>query len=300
LYQAPGITSIEFLGASIAKSSSHKKLYVTDVCLADDTAYVIAHPVDRAGTNTDRTFLFAVQNDQASLLCEFEMEITGIGSVGKTLFAIDGSSNVLCFEAGKWKEFSDVGDSVPRISAVRVLGKDLYGLTSAGVICLWAGSKWKELTPNDDETYIFDLAIDGKGKMIATGDNGFAAYVVKGKFQRLKLPTSQSLTSVLVLADDKLLLTGWEATALIGNAGKFTSLKTNGRDETFSNSVTWNGKILIAAKTEILELKGTVLSTFAKTPAARLVSHQEHLWKIYDSGVARFEKGRWIGIALKV
>ncbi|WP_155921551.1 MULTISPECIES: hypothetical protein [unclassified Mesorhizobium] len=273
-------------------------LYPTCIALQDAGAYVIAHPIGDGPVDADRTLLFEVRNNVATLIRDFGIEVTGIGCVADSLFAVDGYSGLYRFRDGQWTDLPDVGDPVPRINALRTVAGKLYGLTSEGVICLWQDPAWVEVTPNDDDTYLFDLALDGSGKMVATGDNGFLAYVVNGAFQQIDVPTNASLTSVFALSKDTMLVTGWNATALIGNADQLTQLNVDGRTETLMNSVRWDNKVLIAAGEEILELNGTTLSVFDSTPAIRLTCDGNQLWKQYGRGVDKFESGRWINIPL--
>ncbi|MBZ9863390.1 hypothetical protein [Mesorhizobium sp. CA12] len=273
-------------------------LYPTCIALHETGAYVIAHPIGDGPVDADRTLLFSVQNDVATLIRDFGIEITGIAWLDGSLFAVDGYSGLYRLRDGEWRDLPDVGDPVPRINALRVVGGRLHGLTSEGVICLWQDPAWVEITPNDDDTYLFDLALEGEGKMMATGDNGFLAYVANGAFQTIDVPTNASLTSVFALSRDTILVTGWNATALMGNADQLRQLDVEGRTETLMNTVRWDNRILIAANEEILELKGTTLSVFETTPAIRLTCDGSQLWKQYGRGVDRYENGQWINVPL--
>lgn len=273
-------------------------LYPTCVALHEAGAYVIAHPVGDGPVDADRTLLFEVRNDVATLIRDFGIEVTGIAYVDGSLYAVDGYSGLYRLRNGQWTDLPDVGDPVPRINALRVVSGQLYGLTSEGVICLWQEPAWIEITPNDDDTYLFDVALDGNKKLIATGDNGFLAYVVNGAFQQINVPTNASLTSVSALSKDTILVTGWNATALVGNANQLTQLDVEGRTETLMNAVRWDNKVLIAANEEILELVGTTLSVFDTTLAIRLTSDGKQLWKQYGRGVDRFQNGQWINVPL--
>lgn len=275
-------------------------LYPTCIALDDAGAYIIAHPIGDGPVDADRTLLFEVRNDIATLIRDFGIEVTGIALVDGSLFAVDGYSGLYRLRDGQWTDLPDVGDPVPRINALRVVSGQLYGLTSEGVICLWQNPAWIEITPSDDDTYLFDLALDGSGRMMATGDNGFLAYVTNGAFQQIDVPTNAGLTSVLALSEDTILVTGWNATALLGNADQLTQLDVGGRTETLMNAVCWDNNILIAANEEILELSGTTLSVFETTPAIRLTCDGKQLWKQYGRGVDRFEGGRWINVPLAV
>ena len=273
-------------------------LYPTVIALHETGAYIIAHPIGDGPVDADRTLLFEVQNNVATLIRDFGIEITGIAWLDGSLFAVDGYSGLYRLRDGQWTDLPDVGDPVPRINALRVVAGQLHGLTSVGVICQWQNTAWVEITPNDDDTYLFDMALDGSGNTMATGLGGFLAYVVNGAFQQIDVPTNEGLTSVFALSKDTILVTGWNATALIGDANQLTQLDVEGRTETLMNTVRWNNKILIAANEEILELSGTTLSVFETTPAIRLTCDGKQLWKQYGRGVDRYENGRWINVPL--
>ncbi len=225
--------------------------------------------------------------------------MTGIAHVSGELFAVDADANLHRFAKGKWTDWNDVGEGVPRINTLRAVGESVYGLTSEGVVCEWTGKKWKELTPNDDETYVFDLALDGRGRLTATGDNGFVAVVEKGEWKRVEVPTHANLTSLLALSPKSVLVTGWSATALVGDGTKWTRLDAGRRTATFMNAVTWSDRVLIAADEEILELEGTKLSVFDKAPARRLASDGAALWKHTSDGIARLDGKGWKPVALR-
>jgi hypothetical protein len=196
-------------------------------------------------------------------------------------------------------DWNDVGDGVPRINALRAVRDSVHGLTCEGVVCEWTGNEWKELTPSDDETYLFDLALDGRGRLTATGDNGFFALVEKGNWKRLDVPTNANLTSLLALSPKDVLVTGWSATALLGDGTTWTRLDAGRRTATFLNAVAWSDRVLIAADKEILELEGTKLSVFDNAPARRLASDGASLWKHTSDGIARFDGKGWKPVALR-
>lgn len=275
------------------------KLEPAAIVLGAEGAFVLAHPTTRGQVDVDRTLIFAVQSDEAKLLRDFEIEITGIAHVSGAVFAVDADANLHRFANGTWTDWSEVGDGVPRITTLRAVADRVHGLTCEGVVCEWTGTRWKELTPNDDETYLFDLALDGHGRLMATGDNGFVAFVDQGKWSRLEVPTTANLTSLLVLSPDKLLLTGWSATAFLGDGTRWTEIDAGRRTSTFLNAVAWSNRVLVAGDEEILELDGTRLTLFAETPARRLASDGTALWKHAHDGVAWFDGKRWKPVPLR-
>lgn len=76
------------------------KLAPTAIVLGPEAAFVLAHPTTRGKVDLDRTLVFEVQNDEAVLLRDFELEVTGIAHVSGELFAVDADANLHRFAKG--------------------------------------------------------------------------------------------------------------------------------------------------------------------------------------------------------
>jgi len=262
-------------------------------------AFVLAHPSIAGNVDPVRTLVFSVHDDVATVLRDFEIEITGMALTSAGLFVVDSDANLHRFFDGNWTDWNGVGDSVPRINALRAVEERVYGLTGEGMVCAWTGTTWNQITPSDDETYLFDLALDARGNLVGTGDSGFVGTIVNGAWERLAIPARANITSVLAVSPTSTLLTGWSATALVGDAIGWTSLAVGRRDATFRNAVAWRRRVLIAADQEILELDGSRLAVFQATPVGRLASDGDVLWKQAGAQISRFDGSGWRPISLR-
>ena len=103
--------------------------------------------------------------------------------------------------------------------------------------------------------YLYDIAYWGDNGYVISGESGFLATLKGRMLVQIPLPTNTDLTCVLPLSGDSLLVTGWDATALIVRPHEVQVIDAEGRDLSFLNAVRWNAKILIAAEDEILEVE---------------------------------------------
>jgi len=275
---------------------------VSCVARADGVAYALAHPRRGKTTDTDTSIVFEVSPTKARAIHTFAHEVTGICELDGALFCVDGDADLHEYTpaSGTWKHHAGVGAKVARINQVRATGGHVYGLTGDGIIYDWEprGRRWTALTKEIDGLYLHDIADDARGTRWVTGSEGFLGVLTKGAIQKREVAVQTHLTSVLPLADGRLVITGWEGTVLVGPPDQ---LRAVGRgEESCLDAVWWNERVLVAASKEILELQAGKLVSFAKQAALQLATNGQRLWRADSKGLAWLDARTWQDVTLAV
>lgn len=276
-------------------------LFAKGITIFDNNiVFVLCHPVGDGPVNVDQSIIFEISGSEPIPLRVFNIEITGICSVGNQLYCVDSDCSVFSYINGNWEDWTDVSDDLSRINGLRVVQGNVHGLAFDGLIYCWEDSAWKAINKETEDLYLYDLAETEDGKLVVSGENGLLAVISGDSFDNYNLPTNNDLSSVLPIRHDKLLVTGWRATALIVGRDEIQIIDTQGRESAFPNAVLWKNHILIAGRTEVLELVDTNMQIFSQTPVSRLAAARDQLWKLSDDGVAHFVSGQWIDIPLSI
>ncbi|MEI5677267.1 MULTISPECIES: hypothetical protein [unclassified Mesorhizobium] len=277
-------------------------LYSKLVTIVDDgTSFILCHPRDDTGTDPDISILFRARSGTAEVLRVFDREIPSMTALADKIVLVDDDCGVYIFAAGDWSEWTDMDPKLARISNLRTVRSKVYGLCYDGIIYRWDEPNWTQVTDGIPKLYLHDLKGIGQNGLLASGSGGFLAEVVGRGFDRYDIPTNMNLTCILPLGGAQLLVTGWEGTALLGERDEMQFVDQGARDDiTFAEAVRWQGRTLVTARDEILELKDNTMVVAWTTRNLGLVTYEEQLWKHSNEGAAYHSSGEWINVPLSV
>ncbi len=268
---------------------------------SDDVVYALCHPIDDALIDRSQSAIFSVADASPKSVRIFDTEITSIEVYKGSLFCVDRLQKVYEYADDSWTDH-DNNSTVPyRINTLRAADGDLFGLGSDGLVFSWTGSEWSARTSEKEDAYLFAL-VDWVGRgLIVTGNDGLVALLGDGGLEQIDIPTGVALTDALVLADKRLLVIGRRATAVILDDDEATVADSGDRKLSFLNAVLWQDRVLIAANSEIAELKGNRVETFQEIRTGRLYNNGNRLWRQTDGSCWFTDDGiDWTEVVLEV
>lgn len=263
------------------------------------TAFALCHPGLDGPPDMMTSVVFALDPPAFRVIRQFDTEIVSMVALEGVLYCVDASQHVSIYDSGTWRDIGNPDLRPYRINDLRVVEGEVFGIGNDRMIFVWRDDRWHALTIEEKGLYLYDIATLGSGRYILSGEIGYLATLEGRSFARIDLSTNADLTCVLPLADRRTLVTGWDATLMIVTEEEAELLDVGGRELNFLNAVIWNGRILIAAEDEILELKGNSIATFAAERAALLNTIGARLWRQGVDGIGYLDPGAsWIAMPL--
>lgn len=264
-------------------------------------AFVLCHPEVDGPPNLETSIIFLLSGTNFEFIGVLETEIISMTVLNGELFCVNGVQKVYSYSKGQWTEFSNRKLVPWRINDLRVVRNKLFGIGNDGLLFKWEGREWVVLCQEQKGLYLYDVADWGSQGIVVSGENGFLARLEDNVLSQVICPTDTDLTCILPIDAKNLLVTGWQATALITNLEEVNFLDVEPRDLDFLNAVRWQDRILIAASSEILEYRENAIGLFSPLRAALLSTSGNRLWKQDTYGVAFTDDGRnWIDVSLTV
>ncbi|WP_086998838.1 hypothetical protein [Rhizobium sullae] len=222
-----------------------------------------------------------------------------MATLAGTLYCVDRLQHVYEYTEGTWNDIANPDLRPYRINDMRVVNGELFGIGNDQMIFLWKANTWVPITEEKKSLYLYDIADWGANGHIISGEAGFLAILKDRALHRIELPTNADITCVLPLSAERVLVTGWDATAMFVGLNEVVSIDAGARELNFLNAVRWDSKVLIAAEDEILVLKGDTVETFATERAALLSTIGERLWRQGADGIAYLDPGKeWVPMPL--
>lgn len=256
--------------------------------------------------SVDSTGIFLINRNGAELVRYFEWPIPQIKDAilhQDSLYCIDRHGRIYSYSKRKWHDLCCSTPPGFQINFLRSVDSEVYGIGDDGMIFLLKGEAWHPLTKPKKNLYLHDLCKTLEAELIVSGENGFLAQLLNGKFKPIKTTTKQDLTQLIGLPDGKLLVLGWSGTLFILLGSKLTSIKQSKKID-FLTATNWNGRTLIASQSGVLEYKTGKISEFLKAPTMDICSAGKTLWRIdYETCELSFLTGgesRWKTVKLEM
>jgi hypothetical protein len=277
-------------------------LGVTLVVAVDDgTAFALCHPGSDGPPDMQTSVVLLISPPVFSLLRVFDTQIISMAVRDGALYCVDASQHVYVYSGGAWTDVGNPDLRPYRINDLRTVGADLFGIGNDRMIFAWTADRWVPVTEPQKGLYLYDIARWGQDIHVVSGEDGYLASLQAGVLRQIDLPTNADLTCVLPLSERQLLITGWDATAMIFSEDEATIIDPGARDLNFLNAVHWQGHVLIAAENEILALNGAGIETFAAQYAALLNVGGSRLWRQGTDGIGYLDPGQaWVSVPLAV
>jgi hypothetical protein len=260
------------------------------------------HPLDVVATSDGRTFVFGRhKNDYSNhllielvkdkpVLVETYPDAEGVAANGREIYVT--GERVRRFDGKAWKTLEVDVD----IHSPAFLDGKLVGVGRDGAVGMWNKTSWKKLAPATRDLHLTGIANDGGTWVVcgSKGSKGVVFAVAANKLAPIKIPASGELLAIATLPDGQLLVTGENATALLGPRDALKRLPAGKRTASFGNAVGWDQRVVVAGRKDgVLELANGELSTFSKEPAQRLVVAAGRLWRLDLSGLSWWDNKAW-------
>ncbi len=264
-------------------------------------AFALCHPGVDGPPDLSTSIVFELEPPEFRVLRVFDTEIVSMATRTGSLYCIDRLQRVYIYAGGNWTDVGNPDLRPYRINDLRVVNGDIFGIGNDRMIFLWQAERWVPITDEEKGLYLYDIADWGPHGFIISGETGFLAILKDRAVHRIDVPTNVDITCVLPLSTDKVLVTGWDATAMFVGRDESEIIDVGEREFNFLNAVKWNTKILIAAEDEILELEGGAVESFAAERAALLSTAGDRLWRQGTDGIGYLDSGgEWMSAPLSI
>lgn len=263
--------------------------------------FALCHPVDDGLPDRTASVVFAFDNGTAEPLRVFETEIVWMAVEKDALYCVDRLQKLYRWDETGWTDFENPSLVPYRINRLRTTDGKIYGVADDGMVFLWGDNQWIALTEEIEDLYLFDLMELRAGDTAVCGEEGYFAFLSEAGLRQVDLQTNASLISLLKISEDELLILGRKATALRYSQDQIEVVDASGRDLSFFNGVIWNNKILLSANSEISEVIGNEVATFAERRSGWLMARGEELWCQSDGSCAYTTDGTtWTPVEFNV
>lgn len=259
-----------------------------------DEIFLRAFEIMSGDTVMEQTHIAVGDATAFTLLKTFDIEIVDILYVADGgLYCLGGGGQLYLFRLGEWVEINPGIQPKTRVSTLRLVSGKLFAMGPRnGLYLLDTNGAWSKLPIPDISTHILDIIALSLETFVICGTDGYLARLTGTALTIVELPTNVHLCSLL-FGGAKLHVCGHRATLLVASGDDWELLDVAQSEADFLKLLAYEQHVLVAAESEILEVREGILVPFAEVEAQKIYLIADQLFAKGMDAIMVLRSGNW-------